>query len=196
MTNVLAYLGAIVAANLLVTTFGPAVVIVNAFLFIGLDLTCRDKLHDAWEGRDLWTRMLALIAAGGFISYLVNVDAGPIALASCVAFALASLADAATYWWLSRKVTTTTKDEYVGYSRTITTRRFSKFERVNGSNVVGAAVDSLVFPTLAFGALLPVIVLGQFVAKVAGGFVWFFILNTITRAAANTAARRTGTAAR
>jgi hypothetical protein len=44
--------------------------------------------------------------------------------------------------------------------------------KVNGSNVVSAAIDSLVFPTLAFGALLPWIVAGQFAAKVAGGAVW------------------------
>ena len=39
------YLVAIIAANLLVAKFGPAISIVNAFLFIGLDLTARDKLH-------------------------------------------------------------------------------------------------------------------------------------------------------
>ena len=45
--------------------------------------------------------------------------------------------------------------------------------RVNGSNVVSAAADSLIFPVLAFGLpLLWPIVLGQFVAKVAGGALW------------------------
>jgi uncharacterized PurR-regulated membrane protein YhhQ (DUF165 family) len=48
--------------------------------------------------------------------------------------------------------------------------------KVNGSNVVSAAADSLIFPTLAFGALLPWIVLGQFVAKVAGGALWSIVL--------------------
>jgi uncharacterized PurR-regulated membrane protein YhhQ (DUF165 family) len=47
---------------------------------------------------------------------------------------------------------------------------------VNGSNVLSAAVDSVLFPTIAFGALLPVIVLGQFAAKVLGGAVWSWIL--------------------
>jgi hypothetical protein len=36
--------------------------------------------------------------------------------------------------------------------------------------VAGAAVDSLLFPTLAFGVLMPGIVLAQFVAKIAGGW--------------------------
>jgi uncharacterized PurR-regulated membrane protein YhhQ (DUF165 family) len=48
---------------------------------------------------------------------------------------------------------------------------------VNGSNVVGAAADSLIFPALAFGwPLLWSVVLGLFVAKVAGGFLWSLIL--------------------
>lgn len=51
--------------------------------------------------------------------------------------------------------------------------------RVNGSNVPAALVDSIVFPTIAFGALLPWIVLGQFAAKVLGGFVWSLLLNQV-----------------
>lgn len=52
--------------------------------------------------------------------------------------------------------------------------------RMNGSNVVSAAADSLIFPTLAFGAFLWPIVLGQFAAKVAGGFIWSVILNAVS----------------
>jgi len=48
--------------------------------------------------------------------------------------------------------------------------------RANGSNVAGAGLDSLIFPTIAFGGLMPVIVLGQFVAKVLGGFVFSLII--------------------
>ena len=149
------YLGAIVAANLLVATFGPSVVIVNAFLFIGLDLTCRDRLHDAWRARWLVAKMGVLIAVGGALSYVLNAGAGQIAIASTVAFSVAAVLDGLTYAVLGDR---------------------ARLVRVNGSNVLGAAADSLIFPTLAFGALLPVIVLGQFIAKVAGGFVWSVIL--------------------
>jgi len=38
-------------------------------------------------------------------------------------------------------------------------------------------VDSLLFPTLAFGAVMPAIIAGQFFAKVAGGFFWSLILH-------------------
>lgn len=149
------YLAAVVAANLSVAAFGPSATIVNAFLFIGLDLTARDRLHEAWEDRGLWWRMALLIAAGGAISYVLNRDAAQIAVASTVAFVIASLVDAVTYAVLGER---------------------SRMVRVNGSNVFAAAADSLIFPTIAFGGFLPVIVLGQFVAKVAGGFVWSLVL--------------------
>ena len=43
------------------------------------------------------------------------------------------------------------------------------------------AVDSILFPTIAFGSFLPLIVLGQFAAKVGGGFVWSLLLNRRTK---------------
>lgn len=152
---VVMYLAAIVAANLSVATFGPSVTIVNAFLFIALDLTARDRLHEAWHGRGLAWKMGALIVAGSALSYVLNADASPIALASLVAFGASAALDALCYQLL---------------------RDRAYLVKVNGSNVVSAAADSLIFPTLAFGALLPWVVLGQFVAKVAGGALWAYVL--------------------
>ena len=158
MLYILMYLAAIVLANLTVVMFGPGVTIINAFLFIGLDLVARDKLHDTWHGNHLWLKMAALIATGSVLSWLVNRDAGQIALASFVAFGLAGIADTVTYHLL---------------------RNRAWWQRVNGSNVVSAAVDSIAFPTIAFGALLPAIIIGQFAAKVAGGAVWSGIIGWI-----------------
>lgn len=149
------YLGAIIAANLLAAAFGPAVTIVNAFLFIGLDLTSRDALHEAWHGRGLFWKMALLIASGSILSWLLNRNAGQIAVASFVAFMCMGAMDAVTYHLLHEK---------------------ARILKVNGSNIAAAAVDSLIFPTLAFGLLMPVIVLGQFTAKILGGFVWSLIL--------------------
>lgn len=150
------YLIAIIAANLSVATFGPSVAVVNAFVFIALDLTARDALHEAWRGKGLRWRMVALIATGSLLSWLLNASAGPIALASFVAFALSVTADALVYAALG------------GQARLV---------KINGSNVVGAAIDSLVFPALAFGLpLLWPIAVGQFVAKVAGGALWSLLL--------------------
>lgn len=153
---VAAYLLAIVLANLSVAYFGPASLLVNAFLFIGLDLTTRDRLHDAWSGRSLVGRMGLLILAGALISWLLNRNAGPVALASCVAFAASAVADGLAYHRL---------------------RKHPRLVRVNGSNTLGALVDSLVFPTLAFGAFEPWLVAGQFLCKVAGGALWGWILH-------------------
>lgn len=155
MIYVFMYLLAAVLANLSVAYFGAASTIFNAFVFIGLDLTARDKLHDAWGGRYLWVKMLALIAAGSLISWFLNKDAGSIALASLLAFAGAGIVDAIVYQYLHDK---------------------SWMVKVNGSNVFSALADSLIFPTIAFGGFLPLIVLGQFAAKVGGGFIWSWII--------------------
>lgn len=153
------YAAAMTLANLSVAAFGPAISPVNAFVLIGLDLALRDWLHvrlKAWQ-------MLALIVAAGALTYALNPAAGKIAVASSAAFTAAALVDWATFARL----------------------RGSWLFRANGSNVAGAAVDSLIFPTLAFGALMPHIVALQFVAKVAGGAVWSWALaRTAHRAAA------------
>jgi uncharacterized PurR-regulated membrane protein YhhQ (DUF165 family) len=146
-----AYALAMVLANLSVAAFGPKVTAINAFVLIGLDLALRDWLQvrlRTWQ-------MGLLIAATGLLTLLLNPAAGKIALASAVAFTCAALADWAVFSRL----------------------RGSWLRRANASNVAGAAVDSLVFPTLAFGALLPGVVAAQFVAKVAGGALWSWLLS-------------------
>jgi len=154
---VLIYLSAIILANFSVLWFGPVSTPINAFLLIGLDLTLRDALHDFWKGKMLWVKMFILILSGSAITFVINQDAMQIAIASSVAFGAAGLADALVYNLLFKK----------------------KFLiRSNSSNTAGALTDSILFPTLAFGSVLPWIILGQFIAKVFGGFIWSLILNT------------------
>ena len=144
------YALAIISANLLVLRFGPPITPLLAFFLVGLDLALRNWLN-------LRMRPLAmgiLILATGALTYLVNPAARSIAIASAVAFTAAALADWATFRavsgsWIRRNVAGAT---------------------------VGAAVDSVLFPTLAFGALLPALVLGQFVAKVAGAAAWGWLI--------------------
>lgn len=155
---VLTYLFAVVAANVSVVLFGPEASIINAFLFIGLNLVARDKLHDRW-GENRTRNMALLILAGSILSALGG--AGRIALASALAFALSESVDALAYHLL---------------------RGRTKLLQINGSNVPAALVDSLVFPILAFG--LPVlwpIVAGQFLAKVLGGGAWSILLSVLGR---------------
>ena len=146
---------AMTCANLSIAAFGPWISPINAFFLIGLDLALRDWLHVHLR---VW-QMGALIAATGLLTYILNPSAQHIAIASAVSFAVAALAD-----WL-----------------TFTKLQGSWLRRSMGSNVVGAAVDSLIFPTLAFGALMPAIVLMQFAAKVAGGAMWATLMNRFVR---------------
>jgi queuosine precursor transporter len=158
---VLAYLAAIVTANLTVAAFGPGVSVLNAFLFIGFDLSLRDHLHEKWRGD--WRRMGALVLAGSALAFLINPASGRIALASALAFGAAGLVD----WFVYQRM--------AGRPR---------IQKMNGSNVASALVDSVVFPTVAFGAFLPLIVAGQWIAKVFGGAVWAWILTRRVRVVA------------
>lgn len=145
------YAAAMTLANLSVAAFGPSITPLNAFVLIGLDLALRDWLHvrlKPWQ-------MGALIASTGLLTFALNPAAGMIAIASSVSFTAAALVDWAAFLKL----------------------RGSWLFRANGSNVAGAAVDSLLFPTIAFGVLMPHIVLMQFVAKVAGGAFWAWLLS-------------------
>jgi len=162
MGYVILYLAAIIIANLTVAVWGPGVSIINALLFIGLDLTARDRLHDAWHRKGLAWKMAALIASGSALSYALNRNAGSIALASFAAFAAAGTVDVIAYHALRNK---------------------PKRVQVNGSNVFAAAVDSVIFPALAFGfPLMWPIMLGQFVAKTVGGYLWSLVLTSPTEA--------------
>jgi hypothetical protein len=187
------YLGAIVIANLVVAKWGLnevvdlggpigqlQVLFFTSLLLIGLDLTSRDFLHEMWK-ENLWENMLKLIVAGSLLSLVVNFflkfvgwDAAPwdvakaIALASTLAFFCAGIADTYIYQLLGNK---------------------ERLLRINGSNVVSGFVDSLVFPTLAWGIFLPFFagftmdvanavdwhITGQMTAaKIIGGFIWAF----------------------
>jgi uncharacterized PurR-regulated membrane protein YhhQ (DUF165 family) len=161
MLYIVLYLSAIVCANLIITQYGPAMAIPVAFLFIGLDLTARDHLHEAWHRRGLVWKMTLLIGAGSALSWFLNRDAGRIAVASFAAFATAGVADAVVYQLLGDK---------------------ARLLKINGSNVVSAGVDSAIFPALAFGfPLLWPIMLGQFAAKVLGGGVWSLIIEGVRK---------------
>ena len=148
---IVVYTLAMAGANLSVAAFGPSVTPINAFLLIGLDLTLRDWLHVRLR---VW-QMGALIVFTGALSYALNPSTGQIAIASAVAFTFAALADWATFVKI----------------------KGSWLLRANGSNMAGAAIDSIIFPTIAFGALMPQVVLAQFAAKSLGGAMWAWLLS-------------------
>lgn len=148
------WLAAITAANIITATFGPDASIVNAFWLIGLTLVIRDQLHDQWK-RHRVPKMAALITTGALLAYLVTPDAGRIGVASGVAFLAAEALDALVYHAV---------------------RHWPWLERSNTSNFFGAAADSIVFPTVAFGGVLWTVTVGQFTAKVAGALLFTLLI--------------------
>ena len=152
-TAIAIYALAMTAANLSIHFFGVWVSPINAFLLIGLDLALRDMLHTRLSK----SGMLGLIVFSGLITYALNPAAGFIAVASAASFTLAAVAD----WSVFASI------------------KGSWLKRSNASNTVGAAVDSIAFPTIAFGVLMPEIVIAQFIAKVAGGSLWAYTLNKL-----------------
>lgn len=146
-----AYLAAVVMANLAVAQFGRAAAPWVAFLAIGFDLSARDALHEHWAGRWLVWRLGALITAGSALSWLLAPASGPVALASTAAFAAAATCDGALYHAL---------------------RARSRAAKMGWSNLAGAAADSLLFPAIAFGVFDWQLVTVQFGAKVFGGWLW------------------------
>ena len=147
---IMIYAAAMTLANLSIAAFGPAIAPVNAFVLIGLDLALRDWLHVRLKP----LQMLALISSAGVLTYALNPAAGQIAVASSAAFTAAALVD-----WL-----------------TFAHLRGSWLRRANGSNVAGAAVDSLVFLALAPFPFSWSIAAQMMAAKVAGGALWAWAL--------------------
>lgn len=157
------FLAALAVANLSLAFFGPKALLWNALVFVGLDLTARDSLHDAL-GRWRLPALAALIAAGGALSWALTLAlelsppfASPerVAAASACSFAAAALLDALLYARL---------------------RERPWLERANGSNAPAAALDSALFPLAAFGSLSAESFLAAASAKVAGGLLWSFAL--------------------
>jgi len=148
---IIIYAIAIIIANGLAAKFGPPITPYTAFAFIGLDLTIKDYL----QVRLAKWQMGAVIVGAGLLAFVVDRSARFIAVASLIAFVVSSIADYLTFLLTSGKW----------------------IKRSLYSNAVGAAVDSIVFPTIAFGSLMPLIVGGQFIAKVAGSALFALIIS-------------------
>ncbi len=151
------YLGAIVLANVTFGIWEMASEPWNSMLLIGLDLTTRDRLHEAWGRRGLVWKMGLLILTGSALSALLGAifarRRDPIAIASALAFGSTALVDALIFGLLRRR-----------------------WARINGSNAIAALVDGVVFPTVAFGELDAGLVAYFAAVKFIGGALWWLAL--------------------
>jgi queuosine precursor transporter len=157
---VLAYLGAVVAANLIIAAVGPAAVLPVAFSLVGLTMVARDRLHDAWHGEGLRWKMAALVGVGALLTVAINAGAWRIALASSVAFAVSETVNALVYQ-----------------------RRWPWLVRSNAGNVPNALTDSVLFIGIAFGGLWGLMLL-QAAIKIGGGVLWSLLLRSRVAAVA------------
>lgn len=158
MILVIGYIGCMVLANVLIAIFGPWFSPINAFLLIGLDMVIRDRLHDKWLGNNLVLRMGFLIVVSSLITYVLNPTMMMIAVGSSVAFAGAMAVNTIIYHFV---------------------HKYQWMVRSNVSNVGGSLTDSILFPTIAFGVIMPEIILLQFLAKMCGGLVWSYAFKKV-----------------
>lgn len=189
VVSVVLFVTVMAAANLVIAHYGPWLLPATAFISLGVSMVCRDYLHDVWyageNSRVFWTRMILLVVAAGAISWLINPDAGRVALASTVAIAGGAALDTAAFAALFR---------------------FKWLVRSNGSNVAGSLGDSILFPLVAFGVAgvggwgpFALLVLAQAGTKWAGGLFWSLVfrvtLNPDARRRERARARREATGA-
>lgn len=149
------YVSLFVAANLLVATFGPAITPLNALFLISADIVIRDRLQYKYG---FSTSVMCCVIAGG-ITIALQHDSGMIAVASMVSVILSGIASAISFRFKSGSF----------YSKSVP------------ASVVAAAVDSIAFPLIAFGSVMPLITVAQFSAKTLGAMAILYTMRKIIK---------------
>lgn len=156
---VVIFLLSVITANIILSLLTPSVglwaSVVTAFLFIGINISIRDKIHEDWYKHNLRLKMSILIIVGSVLTYIINPSSKSVAMASGVSFLVSGIVDFIIYQLLYHT---------------------DKSIKVNVSNIGSSIVDSILFPTLAFGNFNVLVILGQFLVKVFGGYVWSLFL--------------------
>ena len=160
-TMVVAFIFAMVVANLTIAIWGPWVSPINAFFLVGISMVSRDVVHGDWIGaygkRGALVRTLGMVAVAGVVAYALNPAAGRIALASALALVLSAAIETLVFHRISNR---------------------PWLVRSNGSSAPGAAIDTVVFTYVAFGISVEstLVLLAQWATKAVGGLVWSLAL--------------------
>lgn len=149
------YITSIICGNNLIHYFGPIALPITSFFVIPLDLIIRDILQYKW-GKSYKLKIAALIMSGSLVTFLLNIEAYNVALASFCAFSCAGLLDTLIFTRLKNS-------------------SFQK--RIIVSNLFSTVLDSIVFQTVAFNNVRLDIVSLHCGLKIAGSFFWVFCLN-------------------
>lgn len=153
--RILIYVAAVVLANLLVLWFGKYGLLLSSSLLIPFDFVMRCYFHERWKGATLILKLGVLILSAAVATYIINRESLPIALGSVSGFIVANIIAGMVYQSLIDK---------------------PPLYKVNGSDLVAIAVDSVVFQAVAFGVFDPWIMFGQTAIKFLGGLLWYWIL--------------------
>lgn len=149
------YLLAFVLANYLVIWFGQYGLIFTALFLIPFDFVMRCVFHETYKGLKLFLYLSSLVVGASVITYLINQDNFSIALGSCLGFGAAQLF-ASIFYQISIKK--------------------SYFIKVNGSDLIGIIIDSIVFQLIAFSSINTTISISQICMKFIGGLFWYWII--------------------
>lgn len=150
-----AYLAALVLANFVVLWFGKTGLIFTAVFLIPFDFVMRAMFHETWKGAALVVKMGLLIVASALLTYLINIDTRAIAMASATGFMVAQVAAGVFYQFNLRR---------------------PYWFKVNGSDLVGIAFDSVLFQLVAFAVVDPIITASQIALKFIGGLLWYWVI--------------------
>lgn len=149
------YIGLFALANLMVSWFGVWVTPFNALIIIAADMVIRDRIQFSMG----FAMSLYACFMAGLVTVVIAPDAGMIALASCASVILAGVASAVTF-----KV-----------------RSGDFYRKAYPANISAALVDSIAFPLIAFGSVMPGVTIAQFAAKVIGATVILMILKRLSK---------------
>ena len=149
------YASLFILANIMVATFGPVITPINALVLISADIVIRDKLQYKYG---FLTSILACFIAGA-MTVVIQSGAGMIAVASMLSVVLSGVASAVSFKLKSG----------------------SFFQKAIPASVVAALVDSIAFPLIAFGSIMPWVTIGQFAAKTIGAMTILYIMKRLSK---------------
>lgn len=149
------YVTMFLIANVLVSVFGPAITPINALFLIAGDMVLRDRIQ--YESGVAWSISACVIA--GLATIAIAPGSEMIAVASALSVMLAGSASALAF-----------KLKSGGF-----------FSKAMPANISAAAVDSLAFPLIAFGSIMPGVTLAQFAAKTIGATIILMIIKRYTK---------------
>jgi len=149
------YLFAFVLSNFIILWFGSKGLVFTALFLIPFDFVMRCVFHEKWKGIELVLKLGSLVCVASILTFMINIDSKNIAIASAAGFISAQIIAGIFYQIAIKK---------------------SYFVKVNGSDAVGILLDSIVFQLIAFGIIVAEITAGQFILKIIGGLLWYWII--------------------